>query len=85
MVEVSSRSLAGLPVSAVRRQLQQLGLVVRLVWQPSSQDPGTVLSVQPSGPVPAGSVIAVTAASPLHPGGHGHGHGDGRGNGDGGD
>ena len=85
MVEVSSRSLAGQPVSAVRRQLQQLGLVVRLVWEPSSQDPGTVLSVQPSGPVPAGSVIAVTAASPLHPGGHGHGHGDGRGNGDGGD
>ena len=85
MVEVSSRSLAGQPVSAVRRQLQRLGLVVRLVWQPSSQDPGTVLSVQPSGRVPAGSVIAVTAASPLHPGGHGHGHGDGRGNGDGGD
>jgi eukaryotic-like serine/threonine-protein kinase len=85
MVEVSSGSLAGQPVSAIRRQLQQLGLVVRLVWQPSSQDPGTVLSVQPSGRVPAGSVIAITVASPLHLGGHGHGHGGGQGHGDGGD
>ena len=83
MVEVSSGSLAGQPVSAVRRQLEQLGLVVRVLWHPGGQDPGTVLSVQPSGPVPAGSVIVVTAASQLQPGGHGHGHGDGQGNGNG--
>jgi serine/threonine-protein kinase len=82
-VQVSSSSLAGQPVSAVRRQLQQLGLVVRLVWQPSGQDPGTVLSVQPSGPLPAGSAVTVTAASPQHPDGQGHGHGDGQGNGSG--
>jgi len=81
-VQVSAGSLAGQPLSAVRRQLQQLGLTVRVRWQPSGQDPGTVLSVQPSGPVPAGSVIAITAAAPPH---HGrHGHGDGHGNGDGG-
>ena len=82
-VQVSAGSLAGQPLSAVRRQLQQLGLMVRVQWQPSGQDPGTVLSVQPSGRVPAGSVIAVTAAAPPH---HDrHGHGDGHGNGDGGD
>ena len=85
MVEISSSSLAGQPVSAVRRQLQQLGLLVRVLWRPSGQDPGTVLSVQPSGRVPAGIVIAITAASQLQPGGHGHGHGDGQGNGNNGD
>ena len=84
-VEVGAGSLAGQPVSAVRRQLQRLGLAVRVLWQPSGQDPGTVLSVQPSGRVPVGSVIVVTAASQPRPGGHGHGHGDGQGHGDGGD
>jgi eukaryotic-like serine/threonine-protein kinase len=77
-VEVSSSSLAGQPVSAVQRQLQQLGLVVRVVWQPSDQDPETVLSVQPSGRVPVGSVIVVTAAQPQ---GRGNGHGNGNGGG----
>ena len=82
-VQVSAGTLAGQPLSAVRRQLQQLGLMVRVQWQPSGQDPGTVLSVQPSGRVPAGSVIAITAAAPPH---HDrHGHGGGHGNGDGGD
>ncbi len=84
-VEVSSSRLAGQQVSAVRRQLQQLGLVVRVLWQPSGQDPGTVLSVQPSGRVPAGSVIVITAVSQQDRGGQGHGHGDGHGNGGGGD
>jgi serine/threonine-protein kinase len=65
--EVSSGSLAGQPVSTVRRQLQQLGLVVRVLWQPSGQDPGTVLSVQPSGQVPAGSVIAIYRRRPAAP------------------
>jgi len=81
-VEVSAASLEGQPVSAVRRLLKKLGLAVRVVWQPSGQDPGTVLSVQPSGQVPAGSVIAVTAASGPH---DKHGHDNGQGNGNGGD
>jgi serine/threonine-protein kinase len=82
-VEVSASSLVGQQVSDVRRQLQQLGLGVRVMWQPSQQDPGTVLSVQPSGQVPAGSTITVTAARATH---HDrHGHGDGPGNGNGGD
>jgi len=82
-VEGSPGSLAGQPVDMVRRQLQQLGLVVRVLWQPGGQDPGTVLSVQPTGRVPAGRVITVTAAAP--PNRDGHGHGDGQGNGAGGD
>ena len=82
-VEVSAGSLVGQQVSEVRRQLQQLGLGVRVIGQPSDQDPGTVLAVQPTGQVPAGSMITVTAAVPRH---HGkHDHGDGQGNGNGGD
>jgi serine/threonine-protein kinase len=86
-VEVSASSLVGQQVSEVRRQLQQLGLRVRVIWQPSEQDPGTVLSVQPSGQVPGGSMIAVTAAGPTHHDRHGHGDGpgNGQGNGNGGD
>lgn len=53
--------------------------------QPSGQDPGTVLTVQPSGQVPVGSVITITAPAPLHHHGHGHGDGQGGGNGNGGD
>ncbi len=82
-VEVSSSSLAGQPVSVARHQLQQLGLVVRVLWQPSGRDPGTVLWVQPSGRVPIGSVIAITAASLPQRGGHRHGHGHGQDNGSG--
>ena len=89
-VDVSSGSLAGQPVGVVRRQLQRLGLQVRVHWQASDQDPGTVLAVQPSGRVPAGSVIVITAASRPHQGGdgqggdNGHGNGNGHGNSDGG-
>jgi eukaryotic-like serine/threonine-protein kinase len=78
-VEVGASSLVGQQISEVRRQLQQLGLGVSVIWQPSDQDPGTVLAVQPSGQVPARSMITVTAVSPTH---HDrHRHGDGQGNG----
>ena len=77
-----SGSLAGQPLDVVRHRLQQLGLLVRVHWQPSDQESGTVLAVQPSGPVPAGSVIVITAASQPRPEGDGHGNGNGRGNGD---
>ena len=80
-VDVGSGSLTGQPLGVVRHRLQQLGLHVRVRWQPSGQDPGTVLAVQPSGPVPAGSVIVITAASQLHPEGDGHGNGNGDGHG----
>ena len=82
MVEVNGGSLAGQPVRAVRQQLRQLGLAVRVLWRPSDlQPPGTVLSVQPGGRVPTGSMVVVTAA--FRP--HGHSHDHGRGHGGGGD
>jgi beta-lactam-binding protein with PASTA domain len=85
VVQVNSASLAGQPVDVASNQLRQLGLAVRVVMPPSGQDPGTVLTVQPSGPVPVRSVITITAAVPLHHHGHGHGHGQGGDNGNGGD
>jgi len=61
MVEVNRDSLAGRPVSTVRQQLRQLGLVVRVLWRPSNQLPaGTVVSVDPAGWVAAGSAVIVT-------------------------
>ena len=89
-VEVNADQLAGQPVGAVRRQLRQLGLRVRVLWLPSDQRrAGTALSVQPNGRVAAGSLITVTAALqaqvPVQVDGHGQGgHGDG-GDGGGGD
>jgi eukaryotic-like serine/threonine-protein kinase len=93
MVEVNASSLAGRPVRAVRQQLRQLGLAVRVLWRPTDlQPPRTVLSVQPGGRVPAGSTVIVTGAFQPSGRGHGHGHdhghghgGDGGGGGDGGD
>jgi tRNA A-37 threonylcarbamoyl transferase component Bud32 len=80
MVEVNGPSLTGQPVDTVRHQLRELGLVVRVLWQPSDQqESGTVVSVQPSGRVAAGTQVVVTGA--LQP----HGHGDGNGHGNGGD
>ena len=63
MVEVNGDSLTGKPVDAVVRQLHRHGLVVHVLWRTSAlETPGKVLSVQPDGPVPAGSQITVTGA-----------------------
>lgn len=75
-VQVSPGEVKGQQVDEVRSQLQQLGLTVRVERRPSGQDPGTVLSVHPSGSVPIGSMITLTVAAPRH------GHGNGQGNGD---
>jgi eukaryotic-like serine/threonine-protein kinase len=76
-VEVNGAALVGQPVSAVSQQLSQLGLTPAITWTASEQDPGTVLSVQPSGPVPAGSTVTVVAAFPESDHGHHHfGQGD---------
>jgi len=81
MIEINGGSLAGQPVSVVRERLHELGLRVRLRWQPSSQQPpGTTESVQPSGQVPAGSIVVVTAAFQRH-----DDNGDGGDDGGGGD
>jgi hypothetical protein len=85
MVAVNADALTGQPVHQVSKQLSQLGLQPHVVWAPADgQDPGTVVSVQPSGQVPAGSLVTVTAA--LRPFGHhdGQGNGNGNGGGDGG-
>src|SRR5215831_12539367 len=79
-VEVNAGDLAGQQASVVSQQLRQLGLRPRVVGAvKGGQAPGTVISVQPSGQVPAGSVVTVTAALP--PPGRGNGNGDGQGNG----
>jgi beta-lactam-binding protein with PASTA domain len=64
------------------RQLRHMGLRPRVVGAVrGGQVPGTVISVQPSGQVPAGSTVTVTAARPPP----GQGNGDGNGQGDNGD
>jgi beta-lactam-binding protein with PASTA domain len=66
----------------VRQRLARLGLRPQLEGEVTfRQPPGTVLSVQPSGPVAVGSVVTVLVAH--RPAGKHHGH-DG-GNGQGGD
>jgi serine/threonine-protein kinase len=81
-VEVNADALAGQQASAVSQQLRQLGLRPRVVGAVrGGQDPGTVISVQPGGRVPAGSIVTVTAA--VKPPGHGNGDGNGQGNGGG--
>jgi serine/threonine-protein kinase len=87
VVAVSASALLGQPVEAVSRELRQEGLQVQIAWQPSGdQQPGSVISVKPAGPVSAGSTIFLTAAiQPGHDhGNHGDGNGNGNGNGDGG-
>jgi eukaryotic-like serine/threonine-protein kinase len=80
-VDVNGAALIGQPVSAVSQQLSQLGLTPAISWTASEQDPGTVLSVQPNGPVPAGSTVTVVAAFPEFGFGHGGHHGGGLGDG----
>ena len=68
-VNVSAAQLVGQQVAVVRRQLEQLGLRVRVFRVRTDQQPaGTVLSVEPSGPVPVGRVVTVIAAAPAHNG-----------------
>jgi serine/threonine-protein kinase len=77
-VDVNAAALAGLPVRVVRERLARLGLLPRLVSQVTlRQPPGTVLSVQPSGPVTVGSTVTVLVA--RRPAGERHQHGGGNG------
>jgi len=75
-VEVNADALAGQRASVVSQRLRQMGLRPRVVGTVrGGQAPGTVISVQPSGRVPAGSTVTVTAALP--PPGQGNGNGQG--------
>jgi len=63
-----STSLLGRPVSVVRRELRGLGLVVRVRPQPDQQAaPGSVVRIYPTGQVPVGSVVLLTAATRRAP------------------
>jgi serine/threonine-protein kinase len=86
LAEVNQATLIGQPVSTVRRQLRQRGLRVQVTWRYNGhQQPGTVIFVQPTGRLPAGTTVAVTGAlaPPGHRGGHGNGGGNDQGNGNG--
>jgi serine/threonine protein kinase len=82
-VTVDSSALIGQPVGAVEQMLQSLGLRPKVSWvtqSDQSQDPGAVVSVQPSGQVPTGSLVTVTAVQNNDHGngsGGGHDHGNG--------
>jgi serine/threonine-protein kinase len=81
MVEVNAGAMAGQQASVVSQRLREMGLRPRIVRAVrGGQAPGTVISVQPSGRVPAGSTVTVTAALP--PPGQGNGNGNGQGNND---
>jgi eukaryotic-like serine/threonine-protein kinase len=85
-VTVNGGSLVGRPVSAVREQLRLLGLPSRVAWIPGNQQvPGTVVSVQPTGQLPTGTTVLVTAVAPPSHGSNGNGNGNGKGNGNGND
>src|SRR5215471_8584267 len=82
-VEGNADALAGQPARVVTRQLRHMGLRPRVVGAVrGGQEPGTVISVQPSGQVPVGSTVTVTAARPPPGQGNGEGSGQGNNNGD---
>jgi serine/threonine-protein kinase len=81
-VTVDLNALNGQQVSDVTNTLSSLGLNPKVSWVPQGNnmpDPGTVLDVQPSGQVPAGSTVTVVAVQTDGNGG-GNGHGGGSGN-----
>jgi len=82
-VAVQSDALLGEPVDTAVQQLRSLGLRPTVTWVQGGDGSGrgTVVSVQPSGQLPVGSVVTVTAIPRHHggdgqnQGGDGHGHG----------
>jgi hypothetical protein len=83
-VAVQSDALVGGPVDAAVQQLRSLGLRPAVVWTQGSDQSsgrGTVVSVQPSGQVPIGSVVTVFAVASHHGGDGQNSGGDGHGNG----
>jgi eukaryotic-like serine/threonine-protein kinase len=72
MVEVDANALRGRHVGTTCSQLEHLGLAVRVRWRSSAQvRPGQVLSVAPSGRLPATSTVVVTGALQPRSGSHG--------------
>jgi hypothetical protein len=84
-VQVNADALTGQPVAAVAQQLRQLGLQVHVqMVRTGQQPPGTVVSVQPGGQLPAGSSVTVTGALPAGQDNGRHHDNGGGGNGQGG-
>ena len=84
MVDVNLGALIGQPVGAAAHLLRQQGLVVRIRWRHGDgQPPGTVLSVQPAGPRPVGSLVTLIAALKPEQDGQQGGPGGGQQGGDG--
>ena len=84
MVDVNLGALIGQPVGAAAHLLRQRGLVVRIRWRHGDgQPPGTVLSVQPAGPRPVGSLVTLIAALKPEQDGQQGGPGGGQQGGDG--
>jgi eukaryotic-like serine/threonine-protein kinase len=62
-VQVPAGSLSGQQVATVIRRLSALGLTPKITWASHTGQPaGTVVSVTPNGPVPAGGTVTVTTA-----------------------
>ena len=79
LVQVDASSLIGQTLPIVQDTLTAEKLHVAVTSQNSTQPPGTVIAVSPSGQVPQGSTVTVTIASqPAKPAPkphHGKGHG----------
>lgn len=88
LVSVDPAAYVGRPARFAVRRLRALGFRVSVTRQPDPHElPGTVLAVSPTGRLPVGTAISITAASGPgqgHDHGHGHDNGDGQG-GQGGD
>ncbi len=62
-VQVPAGSLDGQQLATVINRLRSLGLTPKIAWADHTGKPtGTVVSVTPNGPVPAGSTVIVTTA-----------------------
>jgi eukaryotic-like serine/threonine-protein kinase len=67
-VQLAAADYTGRPVAAVQQQLAAMGLpvVLKPVQQPGVPT-GTVVAIDPSGTVPAGSTVTVSYAAPSSP------------------
>jgi len=72
-VDINGAALKGRQVAAVQTWLRRMGLRVTVRWRHSREvAPGRVISVSPSGRMPAGSTVVVTGAlRPVSTGGTG--------------
>jgi serine/threonine-protein kinase len=78
-IAVQADAFVGQPVDTVVQQLRSLGLRPTITWTQGSDQSsgqGTVVSVQPTGQVPIGSVVTVSAVQ-RHHGGDGQNQGGG--------